>query len=65
MNWNKLPLWSAALVVSIISFFFQYHPDYTIDYLLGFNAVMWSVCGLYYAGESVYFKIKRKNANKN
>ena len=58
MNFNDLPLWSAALAVSIISFFFQYLPDYSIDYLLGFNAVMWSLCGLVYCGEYVYKKLK-------
>lgn len=60
MDFNRLPLWSAFSVVSIISFFFKYHPDYDINYLLSFNVVMWVFVGLFYVSEFAYKKIKKK-----
>ena len=61
----KLPLWTAPLCVMILSYLFTFirengSPVYSVEYILGFNGVMWALCGLVYVGEFAYNKIKIK-----
>jgi len=52
----KLPLWSAFLGLTLLSFLFLFIPDYNINYILKFDGVMWFICCLVYVGEGVYEK---------
>jgi len=52
----KLPLWSVMATVTPISLIFIGHPDYTLNYIAGFNAVFWGLTGVVYAGEFCYHK---------
>jgi len=58
MNWN-LPLWTAFVGITALSFFFLSSSDYTLNYILGFDLVMWGICGLVYAGEFTYKKLRK------
>lgn len=60
MDFNKLPLWTAFAFVSFASLLFLSSPDYTINYLLGYNIVMWVFCGSIYAGEFLYLRLRKK-----
>lgn len=54
----KYPLWWAFVSITALSFLFLGSPDYTLDYILGFDLVMWCICGLIYSGELAYKKLK-------
>jgi hypothetical protein len=56
----KYPLWWCAVSIVALSFLFSFSPDYSIEYILGFDLVMWAVCGLIYSGEFAYNKLRRK-----
>ncbi len=56
IDFNKLPLWSAFLAVTIISLFFLTSPDYDFDYILKYNLAMWCICSFAYIGEAAYKK---------
>jgi len=58
MDINKLPLWSAFAFVTLISFAFLTNPAYDLNYISGFNLIMWCFCGLIYSGEIIYKKIR-------
>jgi hypothetical protein len=55
----EIPLWTAFVGITVLSLFFLYSPDYTLNYILGFDLVMWGICGLVYAGEFAYKKLRK------
>ena len=57
---NKgLPLWSCFVAFTFLSLFFLFNEDYTLNYIFGFNLVLWMSCGIFYALEAFYKKNKK------